>query len=194
MPILNTNELEVPSDKRSVTIYFSALDYGDNQHIRYAWMLEGSDGGWNYVGEEHSASFNRLPHGHLKLLVRSTNADGVWQNNTKELCIYAHPTFWESWMGWVLYFILGGGIIALAMYMFAQNQRIKLQTEMSEMRTSFFTSISPDQQRYSAVQARMLHLNTGLQGLECALTLRRLHMGSGENSMSMAMSTRKVKP
>lgn len=141
VPILNTNELEVPSDKRSVTIYFSALDYGDHQHIRYAWMLEGSDGGWNYVGEEHSASFNRLPHGHLKLLVRSTNADGVWQNNTKELCIYAHPTFWESWMGWVLYFILGGGIIALAMYMFAQNQRIKLQTEMSEMRTSFFTSI-----------------------------------------------------
>lgn len=139
--ILNTPELDVPSNKRSLTIYFSALDYSDNGQIRYAYMLEGSDDKWNYVDEGHSASFNHIPHGHLRLLVRSTNANGVWQDNVRELRIYAHPTFWESWMGWLLYILIGGGLVFLAMYMYTQQQRIKMQTEMDRMRTTFFTNV-----------------------------------------------------
>lgn len=139
--ILNTSELDVPSDKRSLTIFFSALDYSDNRLIRYAYKLEGSDDKWNYVEGGHSASFNHIPKGHLRLLVRSTNADGVWQENTRALNIYAHPTFWESWMGWMLYIVTGGGLIFLAMYMYAQNQRIKMQAEMHSMMAQFFTNI-----------------------------------------------------
>lgn len=139
--VLNTPELIVPSDKRSLTIYFSALDYSDNHLIRYAYRLEGGDGRWNYVGQEHSAAFNRLPNGHLKLEVRSTNADGVWQDNVRVLNIYAQPTFWESWMGWMMYILTGGAIIFIILYMFAQQQRIKMQAEMSDLRTTFFTNI-----------------------------------------------------
>lgn len=139
--ILNMEELEVPSHKRNLTIFFAALDYTGNDFIRYAYMLDGVDAKWNYVGSAHSASFNDLPHGHLKLLVRSTNADGVWQNNERILNIYVHPTFWESWMGWLFYFLLGGGIIFVAMYIFVQQQRLNMQSEMNELRTSFFTNI-----------------------------------------------------
>lgn len=139
--VLNTPELVVPSDKRSLTIYFSALDYSDNHLIRYAYRLKGGDGRWNYVGQEHSAAFNRLPNGHLKLEVRSTNADGVWQNNVRVLNIYAQPTFWESWMGWMMYILTGGAIIFIILYMFGQQQRIKMQAEMSDLRTTFFTNI-----------------------------------------------------
>lgn len=139
--ILNTAELNVPSSKRSLTIFFSALDYSDNRLIRYAYKLEGSDDKWNYVNGGHSASFNHIPKGHQRLLVRSTNADGVWQENTRVLNIYAHPTFWESWMGWLLYIVIGGGLVFLAMYVYAQNQRIKMQGEMHDMMTQFFTNI-----------------------------------------------------
>ena len=139
--VLNTPELIVPSDKRSLTIYFSALDYSDNHLIRYAYRLEGGDGKWNYVGQEHSAAFNRLPAGHLKLEVRSTNADGVWQNNVRVLNIYAQPTFWESWMGWMTYIMSGGALIFIILYMYGQQQRIKMQSEMSDLRTTFFTNI-----------------------------------------------------
>lgn len=99
------------------------------------------DGKWNYVGQEHSAAFNRLPAGHLKLEVRSTNADGVWQNNVRVLNIYAQPTFWESWMGWMTYIMSGGALIFIILYMYGQQQRIKMQSEMSDLRTTFFTNI-----------------------------------------------------
>ena len=140
--ILNSPVLEVPSDKRSLTIYFSALDYAGASRVRYAYQLEGDGDKWNYVDDMHSASFNRIPHGHLRLLVRSTNANGVWQNNTRALVIYAHPTFWESWMGWCFYVIVGGALVFLAIYLINQRQRMKMQTEMGRMRAEFFTRIS----------------------------------------------------
>ena len=139
-PILNTQELEVPSNRRSLTIFFAALDYSDNQLLHYAYKLEGSSD-WTYVTSAHSASFNHLPSGHLKLLVRSTNADGVWQNNTQTLLLYVHPTFWESWMGWLLYLIIGGALIYLIIYLINQQQRIKLQHRLNELMTQFFTNI-----------------------------------------------------
>ncbi len=140
--ILNSPELEVPSDRRSLTVYFSALDYAAGSRIRYAYKLEGEDASWNYVDAmQHSASFYRIPHGHLRLLVRSTNANGVWQDNTRVLNIYAHPTFWESWMGWLFYILVGGALVYLAMYLYAQRQRMKIQSEMGRMRTEFFTRI-----------------------------------------------------
>ena len=139
--LLNTRELRIPSNKRTLTVFFSALDYSDNRLIRYAYMLEGSDEKWTYVTNGHSASLSHIPHGHLRLLVRSTNADGVWQNNTRALNIYADPTFWESWMGWLIYIIIGGGLVYIAIYLYGQQKRIQLQTEMREMMTTFFTNI-----------------------------------------------------
>ncbi len=139
--LLNIRELRIPSNKRTLTISFSALDYSDNRHIRYAYMLEGSDEKWTYVDNGHSASLSHIPHGHLRLLVRSTNADGVWQNNIRALNIYAEPTFWESWMGWLLYIIIGGGLVFIAFYLYGQKKRIQMQTEMREMMTTFFTNI-----------------------------------------------------
>ena len=139
--ILNSPVLEVSSDKRSLTIYFSALDYAGASRVKYAYQLEGDGDKWNYVDDMHSASFNRIPHGRLRLLVRSTNANGVWQNNTRALVIYAHPTFWESWMGWCFYIIIGGALVFLAIYLINQRQRMKMQTEMGRMRAEFFTRI-----------------------------------------------------
>lgn len=139
--ILSTPELDVPSGKRNLTVYFSALDYSDNYLIQYAYKLDGIDDKWNYVGNAHSASLNRIPHGHLRLLVRSTNADGIWQDNTRALKIYAHPTFWESWMGWLLYIIIGGGIVFIFMYIYAQRQHIKMQAKLRDTLTTFFTNI-----------------------------------------------------
>lgn len=139
--ILKADELDVPSDKRNLTITFAALDYASNELIRYAYKLEGVDKKWNYVGTAHSASFNDLPHGRHRLLVRSTNSDGVWMDNQTALSIYAHPTFWESAWGWMLYILVGCAIVYVAVYISNLQRRNKMEKEMNEMKTSFFTNI-----------------------------------------------------
>lgn len=106
-PILNVPELNVDVDHRSFSIFFSALDYSshssvsplsENCGIRYAYKID--DGDWVYVHPgSNSASFNNFPAGSHVVSVRSTNGDGVWIDNAKELHIYAEPTFLESWWG-----------------------------------------------------------------------------------------------
>lgn len=124
-PILKTDELDVPSNQRNLTIYFAALDYRDNYAIRYAYKIEGKDKEWTYTSRGHSASFNHLPHGHLRLLVRSTNSDGVWVNNTTVLNIYSHPTFWETGWARLLYFVILCCLIALGIYIYTLRTKIK---------------------------------------------------------------------
>lgn len=129
IPVLNTDELDVKSDRRNLTIYFAALDYTDNYQIRYAYKIEGIDKGWTYVGNSHCASFNNLPCGHIRLLVKSTNSDGVWQDNIHVLKIYSHPTFWETGWAKLLYLIILGCLIALAIYIYTLRAKIRQMME-----------------------------------------------------------------
>lgn len=138
-PVLNMDGLEVAADKRNFTITFSALEYEGNQLIRYAYQLDGQD--WNYVGNAHTVSFNDLASGHHQLRVRSTNADGEWTENARTLNIYVHPTFWESPWGYLLYAILLIGVLVVVGYIFNLRTRNRMQKELDEMKTTFFTNI-----------------------------------------------------
>lgn len=141
-PILNKSELEIPSDRRNLTIYFSALDYTDKSLVRYAYMIEGTDTKWNYVGSSNSASFNRLPPGRYRLLVKSTNSDGVWTGNTAALVLDVNPTFWETIWAKILYAIVFVALIYLAIYIYNLRSRAAMERELSEMKSRFFTDIS----------------------------------------------------
>lgn len=44
-------------------------------------------------------------------------------------------------MGWMTYIMTGGALIFIILYMYGQQQRIKMQAEMSDLRTTFFTNI-----------------------------------------------------
>ncbi|MDO4933521.1 MAG: response regulator [Prevotella sp.] len=141
-PLLNKRVLDVPSDRRNLTVYFAALEYSDKYLVKYAYKLDGVDGKWNYVGAANSASFNYLPAGRYKLLVKSTNCDGVWMDNVAELEIYAHPTFWETGWARLLYVLLFCGVICLIVYIYNLRSRAAMEREMSELKTKFFTEIS----------------------------------------------------
>ena len=118
-PILNKKRIEVPADRRALTVYFSTLDYRNKDQIRYAYMLEDmDDGAWTYIdGGTNGASFNYLTPGLHRLLVRCTDSEGIWQDNVKVLEIYVEPLFSETWMAKVLYGMLGTAILALAVFL-----------------------------------------------------------------------------
>lgn len=141
-PILNAGKLEIAADKRSFTIHFAALDYSNNRLIRYAYKVAGVDKEWNYTSTEHSASYNNFPPGQYKLLVKSTNADGVWMDNTEQLIIQAQPTFWESIWAKFLYAIVIVCIVYGVMRYYYMRKRAQMEHEMADLRTKFFTEIS----------------------------------------------------
>lgn len=88
------------------------------QNIQYAYMLEGFEKEWNYVGSQRSATYTNLPKGTYHFLVRSTNSDGIWVDNERSLTIEILPSFWETPWAWALYIIAFLLVISIIVYIF----------------------------------------------------------------------------
>lgn len=133
-------------EKNIVTIQFAALDYAEPFGIQYAYMLEGFEESWNYVGKQRSATYTNLPKGHYVFKVRSTNADGVWSDNTRTLNIEVLPSFWETPLAYFLYVLLVLLVIVTAVYIlftiYRLKHRVYMEHQMTDMKLRFFTDIS----------------------------------------------------
>lgn len=144
--INNIEELTLPHDKNSFTIEFSALDYRDPDNISYSYMLEGLDQAWTTIGNAHNATFNNIPPGEYRLMIRSTNSDGAWVDNTRTIKITVTPAFWQTGWATLIYIILALGIIAVSTYIFFTifrlKQKVKIEEYISDIKLKFFTNIS----------------------------------------------------
>ena len=141
-PLLNIPELEVPSDNRDFTLTFAALDYQDNDLVRYAYKLVDVDDEWNYVGSEHQAQFSHIPAGRHRFIVKSTNSDGIWVDNETTLYIYVHPTFWETIWGKLLIALLVIIAISFIIHVILLRHRARMLREINKMKIQFFTDVS----------------------------------------------------
>lgn len=124
LPINAMDTLTLQKTERSLTITFAALDYSPDGDIRYSFSLERENGDgkgkWNDMGHDHSATLLDLDPGHYTFTVRSTNADGLWVDNARQLTIIVTPTFWETTLArfiiTLLVIILAGGTAYTILY------------------------------------------------------------------------------
>ncbi len=139
--ILHTKELEVPSDKRNISINFSSLDYSRNYQMQYAYKLD--DGKWTSLGTSHIVAFNNLPAGHHTLKVKSTNTHGVWAgDNTTILKIYAKPTFRESILGRLFFAAIILALFIFALKLYNNRQKERMNQQIVEAKNTFYSDIS----------------------------------------------------
>ncbi len=141
-PVLYKKEIELPSDKHSFTINFAALDYTGGKYIRYAYKLEGVDKQWNNIGYDHRVSFNDLSSGKYRLLVKSTNTEGQWLENTATLIIHATPAWWETWWAKAIYLLVAVGIVCLLCKYYLIRRRINIDKIISERKTMLYREAS----------------------------------------------------
>lgn len=128
------------------TIQYAALDMTGNANIVYAYMLEGLDNTWKYVGGQRSVTYTNLKKGRYKLKIKSTNADGVWVENTRVLPIIVLPSFWETGWAYSLYILGLCLFIAVFTYVFFVIYRLRnkvfMEQQIADIKLRFFTNIS----------------------------------------------------
>ena len=112
--------------ERSITIHFAALDFSAPDRISYAFRLSGNDE-WTYIGHNRSTTLLDMEPGEYLLEIRSTNADGEWQQNERRLTIIVEPTFWEAWYGQLLIVVLIVGALTAVACTLLYIRRIKRQ-------------------------------------------------------------------
>jgi len=90
------NELNLDWENNSFEFEFAALNFIQNSENEYAYMLEGFDEKWNYIGHRRFGEYTNLPSGKYILKIKAANNDGVWNNKPLELKINVIPPFWQK--------------------------------------------------------------------------------------------------
>jgi len=141
VPILHSEKLVIPANKRNLTISFASLDYSRKYMMRYRYRLEGhtAPGKWIDNGSSNVIGFNRIAHGDYVLKVSATNSHGVWSKYIAEIPIEVRPTFWESIWGRLILLLLLAGIVATIFYSYNRKQREKMEYDMSLMKNEFYS-------------------------------------------------------
>lgn len=154
-PVAQTIHLDYRQD--FLTFEFAALHYSAPQENQYAYLLEGFDQDWNFVGNRRFANYPGLPPGDYTFRVRGSNSDGVWSEQETAVRVVMAPPFWQTW--WFITLAVGvaiGGVVggfALRIRVI-ENQRRQLERLVDE--------------RTQALQQTLADLQTAKEKAEAA--------------------------
>lgn len=142
----DVEEISLTHKENIFSLEYTALDYTDPQGISYAYMLEGFDQDWVLSGRQRMANYTNIPPGEYLFKVKSTNANGAWTDNERHLKITIRPSFWQTGWAYLLYVLTAVALSFLllrSIFLYLRmRDRIRLEHEQTEMKTTFFTDIS----------------------------------------------------
>lgn len=141
---------------------FAALSYSQPERNQHAYMLEGYDNAWNYLGTERTGRYTNLPGGTYTLHLKGSNDDGVWNETGLAIRLNIVPPFWETRWFWGLIGVIGifgavAGYRIRVVSVQARNRELEQQiverTKESELRRKELETL------YQADEVMYHHLN-----------------------------------
>lgn len=92
-----TKEITIDYDQSVFSFDFVALNYLTSEKNQYAYILEGFDKDWHYVGTQRNATYTNLDPGRYIFRVIASNNDGFWNETGTSLILNITPPFWMTW-------------------------------------------------------------------------------------------------
>lgn len=160
--ISQTRELKLSYKHSVISFEFAALNYIAPEKNQYAYMLEGFDKDWNYIGNKRTATYTNLDPGKYTFRVKASNNDGVWNEKGTAVDIIITPPYWATFWFKSLAALV---VIGLAYSFFrVRINIIKRQKAMLEEQVRLQTAEVVAQKETLEAQAKNLQaLNTQLQ-------------------------------
>jgi ligand-binding sensor domain-containing protein/signal transduction histidine kinase/DNA-binding response OmpR family regulator len=151
--ITETREIVFQYWQSVFSFSFVALNYVCPEKNKYAYMMEGFDRGWNYVGSSRTATYTNLDPGSYTFKVKATNNDGLWNEKGTSIKVIIEPPFWKTWWAYFIETILVFLIIYFIADYYISRQRLRNSLkmehlelekmyELDQMKTQFFSNIS----------------------------------------------------
>jgi PAS domain S-box-containing protein len=95
-PITQTKEVTFTHQQSVISLDFVGIDYSSPAQSHYAYMLEGFEKEWNYVGTQRNATYTNLPPGTYTFRVKASNSSGLWNEEGTSLVIHVLPPWWNT--------------------------------------------------------------------------------------------------
>ncbi len=94
--ITETDTLILSYTDQVIAFQFASLHYSSPGKNQYAYILEGFEDRWNYVGNRNFANYTNLPPGEYTFKVKGSNSDNIWNEHPASLVIIVTPPFWQT--------------------------------------------------------------------------------------------------
>ncbi len=108
----NLATLRLPATQRYLNLSFALSNIFNPEENQYAFMLEGKDMDWTYIGNQNELSLSSLPAGKYRLLIKGQDNSGNWTSEPIAISIHARQFFYKSlWFYLGLIFLAGLGIV-----------------------------------------------------------------------------------
>lgn len=127
--ISQTHSLTLTHKQSVFSFTFAALSYSNPDKNQYAYMLEGFEDQWNYIGNRRNATYTNLNPGSYVFKVRAANAQGIWNNEGQSIALHILPPPWRTWWAYSLYAFIIIGI--LASFVWAQQKKVSRERDIS---------------------------------------------------------------
>ena len=127
--ILDTNEIVLTHKQYSFSLEFVALNYIGTKNNEYAYIMEGLEDNWNYIGRRRFVTYANLAPGHYVFRVKASNNNGVWNEKGTSIKICIIPAFWKTWWFRILAFMF----VLLITYIGFQYRNILIKRRKREL-------------------------------------------------------------
>ena len=145
--------LVLTHNQSSFSIEYMGVSHTRSEKNSYAYMLDGLEEDWNYVGQRRSANYTNIKPGDYVFRLKAANNDGYWTNEPKTIFIKVLSPWWLNWWAKSLYVIvflwLGYYIYRLITLRISEKRKAELERsqrkqneELNTKKIQFFTNIS----------------------------------------------------
>ena len=114
--------LNIPYAQQNYEIKFSIVDNINISDYSIKWNIKRHDNIWRETATE-IINIPSLQPGDYTLQIKYTNKASQYESDTYELPIYIIPPIYKSWWAYVIYILLGIGIVIIGYKLFKQKQR-----------------------------------------------------------------------
>ena len=111
--------LTIPHSQNSLSVSFSYINSNNVRNL-FQSKLANIENEWSPVSENSSVSYNRLPKGEYKLMVRTLNERGMFTNPII-LRFRVFPAWYESIVGYLLYTFVIIVIVVASIYLYRRR-------------------------------------------------------------------------
>jgi signal transduction histidine kinase/DNA-binding response OmpR family regulator/ligand-binding sensor domain-containing protein len=133
-------------DQSMFALEFAALNYFNPTRISYKYILEGYEREWHFNGKNRIASYTNVPPGQYLFRVQSVDEANPDRVSERTLQITILAPWWRSQWAYIVYIIIGAGLlyfaVRLGLLLIRMKNDIYIEHRLSDLKIKFFTNIS----------------------------------------------------
>jgi diguanylate cyclase (GGDEF)-like protein len=170
--VSQTDSITLDHHQGVFSFSFSAMSYRNSEKNQFAYMMEGFEKDWNYVGSDRRiATYTNLNPGVYTFRVKASNNEGVWNQTGTSIKLRILPPPWKTWWAYLLYFLSVVGV--LCSYAVSQRQKRRVLEERVKERTEELNQ-KHEQLEEAYLRLEKISLSDPLTGLSNRRYLQKL--------------------